>query len=294
MPLEERAHRIRINTINQIYWAGSGHPGASLGCVDILTHLYSILQPEDQFILSKGHAAPAWYATLAEFDYIQPEELKTFRQLNSRLQGHPHTILPQTITPTGSLGQGAAVSVGIAMGLKQANRSGVVYCLLGDGELQEGIVWEAANCAAHYGLNNLTWIIDANGWQSDGPTWGESFDIGSKFQSFGWWADMCSGHDFQYMEALFQTFSNCALDKPRAAIMLTTKGMGVSFMKSNPAFFGSMKLSDEDYNRAMAELMPHAGCSIEIMPNTGPQDDGSVIVKHATLGGKGIVGKLNG
>ena len=252
--LKEAAKRIRIRVLKMLHDAG-GHPGGSLSCVDLLTFIYSIKTDNDYVILSKGHASPALYATFAEYELIEEESLSTFRQIDSKLQGHPHTCLPGIVTPTGSLGQGASVSVGIAMGLKYAKKDGRVICLLGDGELQEGIVWEAVMCAAHYRLNNLTFIIDYNGLQSDDlvfntmriqPLW-------DKFTAFGWDVKEIDGHDFSQMQSAFDELPDCE-NRPHVLLAYTTKGKGVSWMEGKPEFHGAMKLSDEQFSIAMKEL----------------------------------------
>jgi len=239
--LKIRSKHARISTLNQIFSAGSGHPGGSLSAVDILVFIYSILQDSDFFVLSKGHAAPALYAILAEYDRIPKDELSTFRQINSRLQGHPHSILPTVVTPTGSLGQGASVSVGLAMG----DRSAKVYCLLGDGELQEGIIWEAAMFAAHYGLSNLVWVIDYNRYQSDAEL-SRTMDISSiceKFDAFNWLVNEVNGHSFDGLDKAFRIDPK---GRPHLILAHTVKGRGVLYMEDNPSLWhGSIKLSQQ-------------------------------------------------
>ncbi len=253
--LTERARRVRVNTIKQIYNAGSGHPGGALSVCELLVYVYSILTPNDRFVLSKGHAAPALYATFVEYGLLDETSLATFRQVGSKLQGHPHTCLSGIVTPTGSLGQGASVSVGIAMGLKWAKKPGRVICLLGDGELQEGIVWEATMCAAHYKLGGLLWIVDYNGLQSDAlvfdtmrvqPLW-------DKFTAFGWDVKEVDGHDFPQIQSAFDRLGDCE-NKPHIILAYTIKGKGVSFMSGKPEWHGSLRLSDDDYNKAIEEL----------------------------------------
>ncbi len=250
----DAARRVRIRTLQMIHDAG-GHPGGALSVCELLVYVYSILTPDDYVILSKGHAAPALYATFAEYGLLDEASLATFRQVGSKLQGHPHTCLPGIVTPTGSLGQGASVGVGIAMGLKWAKKPGRVICLLGDGELQEGIVWEAAMCAAHYRLENLLWIVDYNGMQSDAlifdtmkvqPLW-------DKFTAFGWDVKEVDGHDFPQMQSAFDRLGDCE-NKPHVILAYTTKGKGVSFMKNDPAWHGSMKITNEQMQQALKEL----------------------------------------
>lgn len=250
--LRRKAIKVRSNIINQIFWAQSGHPGSSLSCVEILVTLYATMTPADVFILSKGHAAPAWYATLCEFEFIEESMLREFRAIYSVLQGHPSPNLVYTVTPTGSLGQGAAVSCGVAIGKQKENILGKVYVLLGDGELSEGVVWEAVMFAAHYKLNNLIFIIDSNGLASDDKTWHNYEDIYTKFNTFGWESVVIDGHNFlDIKNALDQNKSRLL---PYCVVARTTKGKGVSFMENRPEWHGSVALTKEQYEQALRDI----------------------------------------
>lgn len=251
--------------------AGSGHPGGSLSAIDILTALYfgGVLRHDasapkdgarDRFILSKGHAAPALYATLAHAGYFPIDELKTLRKLGSRLQGHPDmTLLPGIEVSTGSLGQGLSIACGIACGLRLNNNSANVFTLLGDGECEEGQVWEAAMFAAHQKLDNVVAIIDNNGLQIDGCVEDvcNPGDLGEKFRAFGWDVYSVDGHD---IDALIKTL-NTAKDKtvgvPKVIIAHTVKGKGVSFMEDNAGWHGKAP-NAEELERALQELGPYS------------------------------------
>ncbi len=254
--LEEKARHIRRATLLQIHRAKSGHPGGALSCVDLLTFAYSIKTPEDFFVLSKGHAAPALYAVFVEYGLLDEASLVTFRQVNSKLQGHPTTELPGIVTPTGSLGQGASVGVGIAMGLKYAKKPGRVICLLGDGELQEGIVWEVAMCAAHWHLDNLLFIIDYNGLQSDAKVWDTMRvqPLWDKFKAFNWYVKEIDGNRMDDIEMAFSIPIDTLVTHPMVILAHTTKGKGVSFMEGKAEFHGSMKLTDNQLRLALQEL----------------------------------------
>ena len=230
--------------------AGSGHPGGSLSAVEIVTTLYfqhlrhKPSDPQwpdrDRFILSKGHAAPVLYATLAECGYFPVDELATLRQLDSRLQGHTdRTVTPGVEMSSGALGQGLSFAIGIALAGRLNLQNYRVYVLLGDGECDEGQVWEAAMAAAHYKLDNLIAIVDNNGQQIDG--WNcdvinlEPFD--KKWQAFGWQAIEADGHDFTQLTDAFER-AKLVKGQPTVIIAHTIKGKGVSFMENNPAFHG--------------------------------------------------------
>ena len=266
-----RAARIRVAILKMLTAAGSGHPGGSLSAADILATLFfaPVLRfdpahldwaERDRFILSKGHAAPVLYATLAELGVIDPEELGTLRKLGSRLQGHPdHRRLPGVEVSTGSLGQGLSISSGLALGLRLNFGLGAkarlpqVYTVLGDGELQEGQVWEAAQFAAKYQLENLTAIIDRNMLQIDGAT--EEVmalgDVAAKFASFDWETCDVDGHD---VEALYQA---CTAPReaaePRVIVAHTHKGQGVSFMRDQAGWHGKAP-SEEQCAQAIDEI----------------------------------------
>lgn len=257
------ARQVRENILVMTHAAGSGHPGGSLSAVDILTVLYSKhlkhykewkqhpdWENRDRFVLSKGHASSTLYSVLAEMGYFDKEELKTFRNLHSRLQGHPSFgFLPGIEVSTGSLGQGLSLSCGIALGLKLDKKSSRVYALLGDGELQEGQVWEAAMSAAHYKLGNITSIIDRNCLQIDGST--ECvMSIGSvakKFESFGWQTLQIDGHNHN---DIYQALQKSVIlgeknSYPVAIIANTVKGKGVSFMENNALWHGKAPNNEE-------------------------------------------------
>ncbi len=244
--LKDRARKTRRLTLRAIFDAKSGHPGGSLSCVDILTYLYSkVLVSGDKFILSKGHACPAWYAVLEE-------DVGTLRKLGSRLQGHPSPQLSKVVTPTGSLGQGFSVGVGIALGFKHIKTTSKVYVLLGDGELQEGIIWESASLASVEALGNLNAIIDYNGFSSDDRVLGLE-PLAEKWRAFGWHVLQVNGHDFGELGYALDVFRKGSI-KPQAIIARTVKGKGVSYMEGRPEWHGSLVLSRKELNEALAEL----------------------------------------
>lgn len=263
----KHARSIRSNIISMIHEAGSGHPGGSLSCADIMTALYlgGVLKhdPEnpndpdrDRFIMSKGHAAPALYATLAEAGYLAVSELATLRKLGSRLQGHPDSNLcPGVEVSTGSLGQGLSVSAGLAAGLKLDGSASTVFTLLGDGECEEGQVWEAATFAAFQNLDNLVAIIDENGLQIDGCVHEvcEVSTLASKFQAFGWDVHEVDGHDIAALVTLLNQCKAAKTGKPQAVIAKTVKGKGVSFMEGQAGWHGKAP-DDEQAKRALAEI----------------------------------------
>lgn len=259
------AKDIRIDIVKQVYFAGSGHPGGSLSAADIVTVLYfheMNIDPanpkkadRDKFVLSKGHAAPVQYAALAEKGYFPKEELWKLRKLGAMLQGHPDMKkVPGIEMSTGSLGQGISSSVGMALANKIDHNSGRVYTLLGDGELQEGLVWEALMSAAHYKLDNLTAIIDWNGLQIDGKNEDVMTvtPIDDKLRSFGWNVITIDGHNLEEIINAFKDAKNCE-GKPTAIIAKTIKGQGVSFMADNPGWHGKAP-SEEEAKQAVAEL----------------------------------------
>ena len=260
------AKNIRRNIVKEVYSAQSGHPGGSLGATDILTELYfeemDINEENlntlnrDRFVLSKGHASPALYAVLAEKGFLPEEELTTFRAINSRLQGHPNMNYVEGVDmSTGSLGQGISCAVGMAIVNKHVDKNTHrIYCLLGDGECEEGQVWEACMAAAHYKLDNLCAVLDYNHLQIDG-----NIDdvispepFASKFESFGWNVLDVNGHDFDELKNAFEQAKQVK-DKPTMIIAHTIKGKGVSFMENNYAWHGAAP-NDEQYETAMKEL----------------------------------------
>lgn len=247
---EAIAKDIRVDIIKAVHMAGSGHPGGSLSAADIVTALYfkeMRIDPQnpqmvgrDKFVLSKGHAAPVQYAALAERGFFPKEELWTLRQLGSHLQGHPNRDkVPGIEMSTGSLGQGFSVCVGMAMAGKLDHDPGRIYTLLGDGELQEGLIWEAAMAAGHYQLDNLCAIVDWNGLQIDGKNDDVMTvrPIDEKFKAFGFHVLVIDGHDFGQIFTAFDAARACK-GKPTVIIAKTHKGHGVSFMEDEAGWHG--------------------------------------------------------
>lgn len=270
--LGERASVMRADIVRMIAEAGSGHPGGSLSCTDILVALYfgGVLDhdpqnPEweerDRFILAKGHAAPALYAVLAQEGYFPREELSTLRKLGSRLQGHPDSNqLPGVEVSTGSLGQGLSVAAGAAAGFKLDERPQTVFALLGDGECQEGQVWEAAMFAAHRKLDNLVAVVDRNGLQIDGRTADvcDPGDVAAKFAAFGWDVQEIDGHDLDALVAAFKAAKASRNGRPHAFIARTIKGKGVPFMENEAGWHGKAPNAEETA-QALAALETSAG-----------------------------------
>lgn len=269
--IEARANNMRKNIIKMLKEAGSGHPGGSLSAADIVASLYfggvmnySEADPQhperDYFILSKGHAAPVLYAALAELGYVPEDELLTLRKLHSRLQGHPDSKkLPGVEVSTGSLGQGLSIAAGVALGvhIDQQRDGGPkrrVFTLLGDGEIEEGQVWEAAMFAAHYHLDNLVAIVDNNNLQIDGDVRDVAGldNISSKFKSFGWQTIEVDGHDVGAVVTALKTAT--LLDgSPVCIVAHTVKGKGVSFMENQAGWHGKAP-NEEQAKEALAEL----------------------------------------
>ncbi len=263
--LKEIARRVRIGVIEGTYHAKSGHPGGSLSVAEILTYLYfeeMNIDPQepkmpgrDRFVLSKGHTAPALYATLAERGYFPKEDLKTLRKIDSYLQGHPDMKgTPGVDMSTGSLGLGISAACGMALSAKYQEQDYRVYTVVGDGESEEGQVWEAAMFAAHYKLDNLVAFIDLNGLQIDGkitevmnPT-----PHDEKFKAFGWNVLTIDAHNFEEIAAALESARNCK-GKPTAIIARSVKGKGVSFMEDRADWHGKAP-NAEEYAQAMAEL----------------------------------------
>ena len=263
--LKDRARRIRIDILKALHGCGSGHTGGSLSATDIMTTLYfhtmrhDPKRPDgkerDNFILSKGHAAPLLYTTLAHAGYIDSAELCTLRKLGSRLQGHPDSKhLPGVEISTGSLGQGLSVACGLALAHKLDKAPNRVYALLGDGELQEGQIWEAAMTAAHYKLDNLCALVDNNGLQIDGPV--EKVmgvePITDKFRAFGWDVLDVDGHDIAAIAAALDGARE-AKDRPTAIVCRTIKGKGCSLFEGKVEYHGTAP-SKEELETAMKEL----------------------------------------
>jgi transketolase len=263
--LEERAKVIRRHVIRMLAKAGSGHPGSSLSTVDILVSLYyhklrhdprqPLLPDRDRFILSKGHACPALYAVLAECGYFGIESLDTLRQFKSILQGHPcRKTTPGIEISGGSLGQGLSVGLGIALAAKLDKRDYRTYVMLGDGEIEEGQVWEAAMAASHYKADNLCAIVDQNGLQIDGFIHEvmSSYPIPDKWRGFGWHVIEIDGHNYRSIIDAFdkaETIKGC----PTVVVAKTIKGKGVSFMENQVDWHGKAP-SKEEAERALAEL----------------------------------------
>ena len=264
MTLQEKARQLRIDTIKMLFEAQSGHPGGSLSCMDALIALYynvmnidpanPDMPDRDRFVLSKGHCAPALYAVLADKGFFPKEELNTLRKMGSRLQGHPDMHrAPGVEVSTGSLGQGVSVAVGMALAAKHGGKSYKVYAMLGDGECQEGLVWEAAMAAAHHKLDNFTVLLDHNGLQIDGKNDDVMSlgDICAKFAAFGFDAVKVDGHDIDAVTAALK--APFTPGKPKFICCETVKGKGVSFMENNVSWHGSA-IKPADFEAAMREL----------------------------------------
>ena len=259
-------NNIRQNALLSIYHAESGHPGGVLSAIDIIAYLFKkemnynpkdfSIKNRDRFILSKGHCAPALYAVAAEIGILEKSRLNGLRKINHELQGHTHRgVTPWVEASTGSLGQGFSFAIGEAKGLKMQKINNRVYVMLGDGELQEGEVWEGAMFAGHHELDNLCAIIDYNKMQSDDLN--ESImglePLADKWKSFNWHVLEIDGHDFDDIEKAFDQARNTK-NKPTVIIAHTIKGKGVSYMEGSPAWHGSLKLSNEDLSQALLEL----------------------------------------
>jgi transketolase len=265
LDLKKKARLVRAHVIRMVYTAQSGHIGPSLSIADFLAALYfhvMRVNPEDpgwpgrdRFVLSKGHGCSAWYAALAERGYFPKEELLTFRRLRSRLQGHPDMAKTPGVDMTaGSLGHGLSAGIGMALAARIDGLGYRTYVILGDGEIQEGLIWEAAMAAPRLGLDNLVAIIDYNRWQSGGAV-GEIMPLeplSLKWQAFGWATKEIDGHD---MEAILEAFAWAQGVKghPSAIIAHTVKGKGVSFMENQPAWHAKAP-NDEELARALAEI----------------------------------------
>ncbi|NLH62594.1 MAG: transketolase [Erysipelotrichaceae bacterium] len=263
--LKSHAKNIRKNIVYEVYCAQAGHPGGSLSAADILTILYfevMDITPEnadgidrDRFVLSKGHASPLLYAVLAESGIIGYDTLSTFRHINSKLQGHPNMNQTKGVDmSTGSLGQGLAAADGMAIANKLSCNKHRIYCLIGDGECEEGEIWEAAMAAAHYRNDNLCVILDSNGLQIDGKTddvIGPN-PIDDKFKAFGWHVAYADGHDFSSLRKAFMEARNTK-GQPTVIIAKTIKGKGISFMENQVGWHGKAP-NEEQYKQAMLEL----------------------------------------
>ncbi len=259
------ATKIRKHAIEAVYSAASGHPGGSLSIADILAVLYFDVmnvkpddpkwEDRDRLVLSKGHCTPALYGALAEKGFFPVSELKKFRQIDSFLQGHPDMKgVPGVDMSTGSLGQGISAANGMAIAGKLSNKSYRVYAILGDGELQEGQVWEAAMFAAHYKLDNLTAFVDFNGLQIDGDISKvmSPLPIDEKFRAFGWHVIVIDAHDYEQIENAINEAKNTK-GKPTMIVAKSIKGKGVSFMENEPGWHGNAP-KKEQYEQAIKEL----------------------------------------
>lgn len=264
MTLQEKAAQLRLDIVNMLYEAKSGHPGGSLSCLDTLVALYYNVmnvrteeprwEDRDRFVLSKGHCAPALYAVLADKGYFDKSELSTLRKLHSPLQGHPDMRkTPGVDANTGSLGQGIAIAMGMALAAKHAKKSYHVYTLVGDGECQEGLVWEAAMASAHYKLDNFTVILDHNGLQIDGKNDDvlSLGDVCAKFKAFGFDVFTVNGHDIPAVTEALKAPHTAGC--PKLVCCETVKGKGVSFMENNASWHGAT-IKTTDYEAAIKEL----------------------------------------
>ena len=263
--LQITACKVRMGVIEGTHGAKAGHPGGSLSAADVFTYLYFKelnIDPKnprwdgrDRFVLSKGHTAPGLYAALAQRGFFPVEDLPTLRHIGSYLQGHPNmNTVPGVDMSTGSLGQGISCAAGMALGLKHQGSACRVYTLLGDGEIQEGQVWEACMFAAHYKLDNFVVIVDNNGLQIDGEVAKvmSPYPIDEKLQSFGFHVRTIDAHDFDQIEEAFLE-ARTVKGRPSAIILKSVKGKGVSYMENNASWHGKAP-NDEEYRQAMDEL----------------------------------------
>lgn len=266
--LQKLAYKVRMGVVESTHAAKAGHPGGSLSAADLFTYLYfeelnidpadPKKEDRDRFVLSKGHTAPGLYSALANRGFFPVEDLKTLRQIGSYLQGHPNmNTVPGVDMSTGSLGQGVSAAAGMALAARFQGRTCQVYTLLGDGEIEEGEVWEALMFAAHYNLDNLCVIVDNNGLQIDGPISEvmSPYPIVEKLRAFGLETVEINGHDF---DALEEAFVQAKQNKgcPFAIVIKTTKGKGVSYMENQAGWHGKAP-NDEEYAKAMDELKAH-------------------------------------
>lgn len=262
--LKINACKVRMGIIEGVYNAKSGHPGGSLSIADTLTYLYFAkmnidpadpdMEDRDRLVLSKGHTAPALYSALANRGYFSTEELKSLRHIGALLQGHPCITIPGVDMSSGSLGQGISVACGMALSGKIAGKGYKVYTVLGDGEIEEGQVWEAAMFAAHYKLDNLVAVVDNNGLQIDGKISDvmSPYPITDKFTAFGWKVITTDAHDFNALEKAFAE-ADSVKGQPAAIIQTSTKGKGVSYMENQVGWHGTAP-NKEQYEQAMNEL----------------------------------------
>ncbi len=262
--LKERAAKVRMHSVEAVYGAKSGHPGGSLSIADVITYLYfhkmnidpknPEMESRDRFVLSKGHCCPALYSALAERGYFDVSELKNLRKLGAMLQGHPDMKgIPGIDMSTGSLGQGFSTACGMAAVAKRKGYDWKVYTALGDGEIEEGQVWEAAMFANQYKLDNIIAFVDCNGYQIDGSVEDvmNPHPVDEKFKAFGWFVTVIDGHDFEAIDNAVNEALNCG--KPAAIICKTVKGKGVSYMENNYTWHGKAP-KDDEYAIAEKEL----------------------------------------
>lgn len=263
--LSVTAYKVRMGIVESTYCAKCGHPGGSLSAADMFTYLYfkelnvdptnPKWEDRDRFVLSKGHTAPGLYSALAQRGFFPVEELKTLRKVGSFLQGHPNmNTVPGVDMSTGSLGQGISAACGMALAARMQGRKNRVYTLLGDGEIEEGQVWEACMFAAHYNLDNLCIIVDNNGLQIDGKISDvmSPYPITDKLEAFGFHVMAIDGHDFDQIEAALNE-AKTVQGKPSAIVMKTVKGKGVSYMENQAGWHGKAP-NDAEYAQAMEEL----------------------------------------
>lgn len=263
--LRKKCYHNRINSLRQVLWGGSGHMGGAMSCAEILGVLYFWVakhdpkkpkwDQRDRIILSKGHASPMLYATLASAGYFPTEELKSFRQLNSRLQGHPEVITPGVEAVSGSLGLGFSTALGMAIGFKYLKSNQKTFVILGDGEIQEGLCWEVFMAAGAKGLENFTAILDHNRIQQDGfIADGITLDpLEDKFNSFGWATTRVNGHDIEDLLNGFK-WSLTVTNRPQIIIAETTKGHGISYMENDPSWHGTTPPNMKLFEQAIQEL----------------------------------------
>ena len=265
LELKKLACKARMGVLTATHGAKAGHPGGSLSAADALTYLYfkemkvdpaaPKAEDRDRFVLSKGHAAPGLYSVLALRGFFPVEDLPTLRHTDSYLQGHPNmSTVPGVDMSTGSLGQGISAACGMALAAKYKKQDSRVYALLGDGELQEGEVWEASMFAAHYKLDNLCVLADLNGLQIDGAVADvmNPGPVDEKFKAFGFFVQVIDGHSFEALEAAFAA-ARAEKGRPSAILLKTTKGKGVSYMENNVGWHGKAP-NDAEYEQGMAEL----------------------------------------
>jgi transketolase len=301
--LESLTSLLRIDIVEMLTEAGSGHPGGSLSAIDLIATLYQCVlrhRPEepdwperDRFVLSKGHGVPALYATLAYFGYFPRQELRTLRKLDSRLQGHPARFLcPGVEVSAGSLGQGLSAAQGMAIAARLDGRQSRIYCMIGDGESQEGQIWEAAMSAPKFGLDNLCLILDHNQGQIDGPT-AEVMDIEpvvDKLRAFRWQTTEIDGHDFgAILDAL--AAAAAVRGRPQAIVAHTVKGKGVSFMEDPTRYHGVAPTAEEGA-RAVAEIRARAAAAGIGLPDsaasTVPPASAAGIARPDSAGSGGL------